>query len=80
MSGLDQDPFDWFVTADDRVVIRRGGRQVAVRGGVSGRALAAQLRAADEQAAQQILARATGNYKRGNERRRLPKDGRGRGR
>ncbi len=31
--------------------------------------LAAQLARADERAAQQLLARATGNYKRGNERR-----------
>jgi hypothetical protein len=37
--------------------------------GTTGARLADQLDAAHEERAQQLLARATGNYKRGNERR-----------
>ncbi len=70
-------PFDWRVTADRRVLVSRGGRQVVVVAGARGRRLADQLdatertgeTAARNTAAQQLLARATGNYRHGNERR-----------
>ena len=61
-------PFDWRVTADRRVLVSRGGRQIVVVGGARGRRLADQLEGADETACQQLLARATGNYRHGNER------------
>ena len=63
------DPFDWQVTKDGRVRVFRGGREVVVIGGARGDKLAAELTAADDEGAQQLLARATGNYKRGNEKR-----------
>ncbi|ACQ82113.1 conserved hypothetical protein [Beutenbergia cavernae DSM 12333] len=69
MSGLDDDPFDWRITKDDRVLVSRGGRAVVTVAGNRGRALAAELRGADDDEAQLLLARATGNYKRGNEKR-----------
>ncbi len=66
---FDAEPFDWSVTADSRVLVSRGGRQVVVVAGARGSKLAAQLETADDDRAQQLLARATGNYKRGNEKR-----------
>lgn len=67
---LAADPFDWQVTGDDRVLVSRGGRPVVVVAGAAGRRLAARLSSYDatDARAQQLLARATGNYKRGNER------------
>ena len=67
---LESDPFSYRVTKDGRVLISRGGRQVVVLAGAKADRLAAELAAAaDEQAEQLLLARATGNYRRGNERR-----------
>ncbi len=63
------DPFDWQVTKDGRVRVFRGGREVLVLGGARADKLVAELAAADDEGAQQLLARATGNYKRGNEKR-----------
>lgn len=72
MSGLEEDPFDWRATKDGRVFVSRGGRQVSIVGGDQARNLSAALDAAearhDHDAAQQLLARVTGNYKRANER------------
>ena len=65
---FDAEPFDWRVTSDSRVLVSRGGKQVVLVAGASGAKLAAQLETADDERAQQLLARATGNYKRGNER------------
>jgi len=67
--SFDAEPFAWQVTADAKVLVSRGGRQVVVVAGARGAKLAAQLESADEEQAQQLLARATGNYRRGNERR-----------
>jgi hypothetical protein len=66
--ALAADPFDWQVTTSGTVLVLRGGRQIVTVGGRSGTKLAAQLERVDEPAAQQLLARATGNYKHGNER------------
>lgn len=64
------DPFDHRVAKDGRILISRGGRVVAtVAGGAAGRLLAAIEAAEDGYAVQHLLARATGNYRRGNERR-----------
>lgn len=67
--GLEDDPFDWRTTGSDTVLVSRGGRHVVTVGGEAGRRLAARLVDASPELAQQLLARATGNYKRGNERR-----------
>ena len=64
--GLEDDPFSWQVTKDGRVLVFRGGRQVAVIAGAAAERLRPRLTQSQE-IAQQGLARATGNYRRGNE-------------
>ncbi len=66
--GLDDDPFDWQLTKDGSVRIFRGGRLVTTVRGASAHRLAAKLDRAGVAAVHQLLARATGNYRRGNER------------
>ncbi|CRK61151.1 hypothetical protein [Alloactinosynnema sp. L-07] len=66
--GLQEDPFDWRETKDGQVLISRGGRTVTTVRGPAAAALLGKLARTDEDGAQQLLARATGNYKRGNER------------
>lgn len=66
--GLVDDPFDWQVTRSGRVRIFRGGREVVVLAGRDAEKLRRRLDGASDEAAQQALARATGNYRRGNER------------
>ncbi|GAB3766850.1 hypothetical protein [Microlunatus parietis] len=66
--GLEDDPFDYRITKDGRVLISRGGRQVSVVAGNAAAALIGKL-GLDADQDQQLLARATGNYRRGNERR-----------
>jgi hypothetical protein len=66
--ALAADPYAWQVTAAGAVRVFRGGRLVATVGGRRAARLAAQLHDADDAAAQQLLARATGHYRHGNER------------
>ena len=62
-------PFTALVTKDERVLVTREGRTIATVAGRQAERLARSLAAAaDEPARQLLLARATGNYKRGNER------------
>jgi hypothetical protein len=66
--GLDDDPFSWRTTKDGQLLVERGNRTVTtIRGGAAAKLLAKLDRASDDEA-QHLLARATGNYKRGNER------------
>jgi hypothetical protein len=67
--GIGDDPFTWQVTKDGRVLVFRSGRQVAVIAGAQADRLRPRLASSLEDA-QLALARATGNYRRGNERRR----------
>ncbi len=61
--------FSAVVTGDDRVLVSRDGRQVVALAGTDARRVIDRLeRAEDEQAEQLVLAKATGNFKRGNER------------
>jgi hypothetical protein len=61
-------PFSYRETRDGTLFLSWNGRQVRVVKGRDAGALAARLRAADPRTAQMILAKATGNFKRGNER------------
>ena len=61
-------PFDWQLTKAGAVLVFRDGRQIVTVRGRAGEKLAAQLERADVRGAQQLLARATGQYKHGNER------------
>ena len=67
--GVGVSDFTALVTKDDRVLVTREGRTVAVLSGAPADRLARGLSSAgDGDARQLLLARATGNYKRGNER------------
>ncbi|MFL6120270.1 hypothetical protein [Actinophytocola sp.] len=67
--GLEEDPFDWRATKNGQLLISRGGRLVTtVRGQIAAK-LQGRLDQATDEEAQQLLARATGHYKHGNERR-----------
>jgi hypothetical protein len=57
--------FTWDVRKDGSVQVRRGGAAVTVVRGGRAAALVAELDAGDPQ---QVLARWTGSYRRGNER------------
>ncbi len=65
--SLADDPFAYRITQDQRVLVSRGGRQVAVVAGSRAVRLIGAL-GRDDDADQQLLARVTGNYRRGNER------------
>ena len=66
MSGLGD--FDWRQTKDGQVWIARAGRVVTTLSGPAASRFITRVEGADEDAAQHLMARATGNYKRGNER------------
>jgi hypothetical protein len=59
--------FSYSVTKDGRVRIAHRGRHVVTVAGARAARLSARLAAADGDSTQQLLARATGNFKRGNE-------------
>lgn len=66
---MGRETFDYTVHKDGRVRIFWEGRCVLTLGGERGRALADDLDGAGPDEVQYLLARATGNFKRGNERR-----------
>lgn len=66
--GLADNPFDYRITQSGEIHVSRGGRTVTVVRGQAAAKLATQL-GQDPAADQLLLAKATGNYKRGNERR-----------
>ena len=72
---LTTDPFTYLTTKDRTVRVSRGGRVVATVGGDRARRLLREIEDTngDEDRVQQLLARVTGNYRRGNER--TPTDG-----
>lgn len=57
------------ITRDERVLVSWQGRQVVALSGADARRVITRLeQAGDEEAEQLVLAKATGNFKRGNER------------
>jgi hypothetical protein len=66
--GFDDDPFTWMTTKVGRVLVFRAGRQIAIVAGAQADRLRPKLADSPDEA-QHALARATGNYRRGNERR-----------
>jgi hypothetical protein len=68
VGALDDEPFGYAVTKDGRVRITWRSKVVVTVAGSRASRLARALAAADPEQAQQLLARATGNFKRGNER------------
>ena len=67
---LEDEPFAFRITKDGRVLVSYQGRQVAVMAGARAARLTAALRdaAGDPMSVQLLLARATGQFKHGNER------------
>ncbi|MGH3014596.1 MAG: hypothetical protein ACRDNR_12975 [Gaiellaceae bacterium] len=63
--------FGWQATKDGRIRITWRGRVVTTLAGAAAARFVHQAEGADEDAVQALLARATGNFKRGNERRLL---------
>ena len=59
--------FSWERTKDGRVRISRDGRVVTTLAGKHAEAFMRRIEGASDDAAQDLMARATGNYKRGNE-------------
>ena len=65
---LVDDPFSFRTTKSGEIMISRGGRVVQTLGGAAAARLLKALAVADERQGQLLLAKSTGNYKRGNER------------
>jgi hypothetical protein len=61
--------FSWQATKDGRVRISWRGRVVTTLAGTPAVRFLREVEGADEEAEQLLLARVTGNFKRGNERR-----------
>jgi hypothetical protein len=61
--------FAWQATKDGRVRLSWRGRVVTTLTGAPAARFLPEIEGADEDAAQLLMARATGNFKRGNERR-----------
>jgi hypothetical protein len=64
----DEQPFDYRATKDGRVLITWNGKQVMTLKGDKAAKFLEQIADADDFAAQLQMAKATGNFKRGNER------------
>jgi hypothetical protein len=65
---LTNEPFSWTRRADGTIVIAHEGRPVTTLRGVVAERFAGRVEGLDASAAQHVMARATGNFKRGNER------------
>lgn len=63
------EPFSFLPRADGSIVVRYHDAPVALLRGKAAERFAARIRGSDGRAAQQLMARVTGNFKRGNERR-----------
>ncbi|WP_210605229.1 hypothetical protein [Brevibacterium oceani] len=66
--SLEDAPFEYQITKSGMLLIRRGGYTVMELGGKKAASLIPRLGRSDD-SDQQLLARATGNYRHGNERR-----------
>ena len=66
---LANEPFSWLARADGGIVIRYHDAPVMLLRGKTAEKFATRMSGAEGPAAQQLMARATGNFKRGNERR-----------
>ncbi len=66
---LDEEPFAWTRRSDGTVVISHTGRPVTTLRGAAAERFAERIASLDAGGAQHLMARATGNFKHGNERR-----------
>ena len=66
---LADEPFSWLTRADGTIVISYHAAPVTLLRGRAAERFTTRVTGADAAAAQLLMARATGNFKRGNERR-----------
>ena len=66
---FDETVFDYTATKDGKVLIRWHGKLVTTLKGEKARKFLAQVDGLDEREAQLVMAKVTGNFKHGNERR-----------
>ena len=64
---LDEDVFTYRITKDKKVFISYEGQQVTILSGKQADGFIAKIQHAQVKDAQLIMAKATGNFKRGNE-------------
>lgn len=72
MDGTDplaDEPFSYVARADGSIVVRYHEAPVTLLRGRTAERFAGRIASADAATAQQLMARVTGNFKRGNERR-----------
>lgn len=65
---LDDEPFDYDITKDNRVLLYWEGKHIKTLAGKQAAKFISQINGLDGKEAQLILAKVTGNFKRGNER------------
>jgi hypothetical protein len=65
---LDEEPFDYQVTKDNRVLLYYKGNLIKTLAGKAAAKFIAQIDSLDWHAQQLVLAKVTGNFKHGNER------------
>lgn len=64
---LDEEPFSYKITKDKKVFLYWYDKQVSILRGKESERFIAKIKAADAKEAQLIMAKITGNFKRGNE-------------
>ena len=64
---LDEEVFTYKLTKDRKVFISYHGKQVTILSGKKAEAFITNIKDADRKEAQLIMAKVTGNFKRGNE-------------
>ncbi len=65
---LEEEPFDYQITKDKRVLLYYEGKLIKTLSGKNASKFISQIDGVDWKEEQLILAKATGNFKRGNER------------
>jgi hypothetical protein len=65
---MPDEPFSYVARSDGSIVVRYRQAPVTLLRGKAAERFAARMNGADGAAAQRLMARATGNFKRGNER------------
>jgi hypothetical protein len=64
---LDVEPFDYDITKDNRVLLYWNGKLIKTLADKQAQKFISQIEGVDASAAQLIMAKVTGNFKRGNE-------------
>lgn len=64
---LDEEPFSYNISKDNKVFIYWNGKQVTILNGKDSDRFLVRIKNADPKQVQLIMAKVTGNFKRGNE-------------